>query len=145
MHQVTMIPRSALVLGWLGVLPFVILAAAYIARETIPASVAAAALLLYGVVILSFMGGAQWGLAMTSETDTRARARRFAISTLPALAAFAAWFLPVTYALAALAIGFLALLAYDIAVAPVWYPALRVQLTSAVVLCLGAAAVFGAP
>jgi len=148
MQQAVAIPRSALALGWLGVVPFAILAAVSVAGPPSIAAAATAALVLYGVVILSFMGGAQWGLALASAEDIAARARRFAISTAPALAAFGASFLPAPYALAGLALGFIALLAYDLAaarrgVAPGWYPALRVQLTSAVVLCLSAALVLG--
>ena len=103
-------------------------------------------LVLYGAIILSFMGGAQWGLSMVTGGSTMRT--RLAISVLPALAAFGLWFLPATGALLGLAAVFVALLLYDIATAragaaPAWYPALRIQLTSAVVICLLLASLIG--
>ena len=73
---------------------------------------------------------------------------RLAVSVLPALAAFGLSFLPAQPALLGLAAVFVALLLYDISTAreggaPAWYPALRVQLTGAVVLCLLLPAFFG--
>jgi Protein of unknown function (DUF3429) len=123
------------------VLPFAALALSATLDGVLPRAAAADALVLYGAIILSFMGGAQWGLAMVlTDEMPRATSIRFAISVLPALAAFSLWFLPATLALLGLAAMFIALLAYDIATvragaAPAWYPALRIQLTSAVVLC----------
>eukprot|EP01037_Dinobryon_pediforme_P036570 gene36569-43578_t len=60
------IPRSALVLGWLGVIPFAVCAALASTGGVVPPGAALHALVLYGVVILSFMGGAHWGLAMAA-------------------------------------------------------------------------------
>jgi hypothetical protein len=62
-------------------------------------------LVLYGAIIISFMGDAQWGLAMV----------RLAISVLPPLSAFGLWFLPATPAMLGLAAVFVAFLLYDIA------------------------------
>jgi len=66
---------------------------------------------------------------------------RLTISVLPALAAFGLSFLRPTPALLGLAAAFVALLVFELATAnsdagPSWYPALRVQLTGAVVVCL---------
>jgi Protein of unknown function (DUF3429) len=142
MPQDHSIPRIALLLGWLGVVPFVALGLATVIADQQAAASASSALVLYAAVILSFMGGAQWGLAMvTGVNEPPVLARRLAISVLPALAAFALAILPARAALTGLAAVFLALLAYDIAtaragIAPAWYPALRIQLTTAVVFCL---------
>ncbi len=147
MHAASQIPRPALVLGWLGVLPFAIFTLLAITGSVIPRSMAIDALVLYGVVILSFMAGVQWGLAMVS-TSGAGIGPRLAISVLPALAAFGLWYSPATPALIGLAAVFLALLRYDITtsragVAPHWYAALRIQLTSSVVVCLMLAALLG--
>ena len=147
MHAASQIPRPALVLGWLGVLPFAMFTLLAITGSIVPQALATHALVLYGVVILSFMAGAQWGLAMVSA-QAAAIGPRLAISVLPALAAFGLWYLPATPALFGHAAVFLALLRYDIAtsragMAPAWYAALRIQLTSAVVVCLMLAALLG--
>jgi hypothetical protein len=143
MQDVSHIPRPAFVLGWLGVIPF---AAFALLAVTGGVGSAMSALVLYGAIILSFMGGAQWGLSMVTGGSTMGT--RLAISVLPALAAFGLWFLPATGALLGLAAVFVALLLYDIATAragaaPAWYPALRIQLTSAVVICLLLASFIG--
>ncbi|MDE3078602.1 MAG: DUF3429 domain-containing protein [Paracoccaceae bacterium] len=145
MQTTTPIPRPALVLGWLGVLPFAALALATAAGR-LPHEPAATGLLAYGVVILSFMGGAHWGLSMLAPEE--AMGRGLTISVLPALIGFACWFLPMRAAFIGLTLTYAGLLAYDISsaragIAPVWYPALRRQLTGAVILCLLLGAVFG--
>lgn len=151
MQAVSRIPTPALIHGWLGVLPFAGLALAAITGAFLSRDAALGALTLYGIVILSFMGGAQWGLAMLPARDLHeAMQTRLAVSVLPALAAFGMWFLPVVLALPGLAALFVALLAYDITTvragaAPAWYGALRMQLTGAVVACLVVAALLGRP
>lgn len=150
MHAASQIPRPALVLGWLGVLPFAAFTLLAITGAVMSPSAAIKALVLYGVVITSFMAGAQWGLAMVSARGGAAAiGPRLAISVLPTLAAFGLWYLPPTPALLGLAGVFCALLVVDIATArrgaaPAWYPALRLQLTGAVVLCLLLAGLLGA-
>ena len=88
-----------------------------------PHGAAMSGLVLYGAIILSFMGGAQWGLLMVTGGSTMRT--RLAISVLPALAAFGLWFLPAIPALLGLAAVFVALLLYEIATAresaaPTW-------------------------
>ena len=143
------IPHTAPVLGWLGVIPFAVCAALASTGGVVPPGAALHALVLYGVVILSFMGGAHWGLARAAaDASPRLSALRLAFSVVPALAGFVLSFLPAVAALVGLSAAFIALLAYDIAAAragaaPAWYPALRLQLTGAVVICLLIAAIFG--
>jgi hypothetical protein len=146
MQDVSHIPRPAFVLGWLGVIPFAAFALLAVTGGVLPHGSAMSGLVLYGAIILSFMGGAQWGLSMVTSGSTMRT--RLAISVLPALAAFGLWFLPAAGALLGLAAVFVALLLYDIATAragaaPEWYPALRIQLTSAVVICLLLASFIG--
>lgn len=127
MQAVSQIPRPALVLGWLGVFPFAAFALLAISGGLLPRGASSSALVLYGVVILSFMGGAQWGLAMAmTRGGDAALGPRLLSSVLPALAAFGVWFAPT-------------------GAAPPWYPALRLQLTSAVVICLLLGALAGRP
>jgi len=149
MPSTSRIPRSALVLGWLGVLPFAALALLAVTGGVLPNGSAMSGLVQYGLIILSFMGGAQWGLAMrAASSDDSFEGWRLTISVLPALAAFGLSFLPAGSALLGLAGAFVALLGYDVlaaraGMAPAWYPALRLQLTGAVVVCLLVAAGFG--
>jgi Protein of unknown function (DUF3429) len=127
-------PRSARLLGWGGVIPFALLALASLTATP----EAARALLGYGAIILGFMGAVWWGVAMASG---EARSPFYAISVLPALAAFAALVAPVWIGLWLLAAGFAALLLFDLSqvrkgAAPPWYAALRVKLTTCVLLSL---------
>ena len=149
MSSTSRIPQSALVLGWLGVLPFAALALLAVTGGVLPDAGAMSGLVQYGLIILSFMGGAQWGLAMrAASSDDGVEGWRLVISVLPVLAAFGLSFLPAGSALIGLAAAFVALLGYDVlatwaGAAPAWYPALRLQLTGPVVVCLLIAAAFG--
>ncbi len=149
MQSTYRIPRSAFVLGWLGVLPFAALALFAVTGGVLPTGAAVSGLVQYGLIILSFMGGAQWGLAMRAAgSDDGVAGWRLVISVLPALAAFGLSFLPSGSGLLGLAAAFVALLGYDVLTAragavPTWYAALRLQLTGAVVVCLLIAAAFG--
>jgi hypothetical protein len=136
----TAAPKAAQLLGWGGVIPFVALA---LASLTV-APDAAPLLLGYGAIILGFMGAVWWGVAMARG---EAGPRLYAISVLPALAAFAALLAPARIGLWILAAGFAALLLFDLAqvdkgAAPPWYGALRVKLTACVLLSLLLVAVF---
>jgi len=146
------IPRPALVLGLAGVLPFLGLpvAALFDAGALLPdalgAHVSVPALMLYAAIILSFMGGAQWGLAMTlAPPDQRWRA--FSVSVVPALLAWASLMMPMRLGLSAVAAGFVVLLIYDIwtvkaGQAPSWYERLRLLLTTVVVVAMTLTLVF---
>lgn len=142
MHQESQIPRPALVLGWLGVIPFAALALLELTAHGEPHGAAIKAIILYASIILSFMGGAQWGLGMLrSGENTHALGSQLAISVLPALAAFGLSFIRPVASLLGLTATFALLLLYDIrsaegGLAPRWYAALRMQLTGAVALCL---------
>jgi hypothetical protein len=144
----TNIPAPAFWLGWAGVLPFAALSALIVSNTEQMAGLSAPdilrALVTYGIIILSFMGGVQWGLEMTRWDGKASEGIGFVMSVVPALIAFAASFVSPLAALVTLAVGFLLLLAYDLrrikaGLAPGWYASLRIQLTTAVVLCLGAA------
>ena len=137
-------PRPALLLGWAGVIPFALLTAVLVLGMELGPVDPHWALRGYGAAILSFLGGAQWGvlLARTQEADLL---WRYGVSVLPALLGFLCLLTPHTFGHVGLAVGLLALLAYDLStvrrgLAPGWYGPLRLQLTAAVVVPLAIAA-----
>jgi hypothetical protein len=141
------IPRSALLLGLAGVLPFAWGAATVVSPELAqfglewvgPRFIGPYVQLFYGAVILSFMSGVLWGFATRAEGAQAATG--YALSVIPALWAFFMTGGGPTSAALNLITGFVALLVLDVAfarwgLAPPWWLALRVLLTALVVLCL---------
>jgi hypothetical protein len=143
----TGIPRSALLLGLAGLLPFlwgastvlVLDLADWGVRAIGPRFAGPYVLLSYGTVILAFMSGVLWGFATRAEGQVAATG--YALSVLPALWAF--FFVgggPVSAA-TYLIVGFAGLLGLDWlfwrqGLAPPWWMRLRVGLTVAVIFCL---------
>ena len=141
------VPPSAAWLGGLGALPFIGLAGAAPYLDSEPRMFAVHALLAYGAVILSFLGGVHWGLAIGSRSnaDHRELQKRLIVSVIPSLAAWVALLFPERTGLLILAAAITAMLWVDIRAtradhAPQWYPKLRIPLTCVVV----AALLFGA-
>ncbi|WP_136440031.1 DUF3429 domain-containing protein [Pacificoceanicola onchidii] len=141
------VPRSALILGLAGVLPFSWGALTVLVPDladwtirTIGSRFAGPYVqLFYGAVILAFMSGVLWGFATKAEGPGAATG--YALSTVPALWAFFMTGGGPTSAGIALIAGFLALLLLDWqfwrwGLAPAWWMKLRVLLTGLVVLCL---------
>ena len=143
----TSIPRSALILGFAGLIPFVwgvmtlyhVGMADFTASLLGPRFVGPYVQLFYGTVILSFMSGVLWGFA--TKTTGATAAAGYALSVIPALWAF---FMtgggPVSTGLN-LITGFLGLLILDFyffraGLTPRWWMKLRIMLTSGVVACL---------
>lgn len=143
----TMIPRSALLLGLAGVLPFAWGALTTLLPEFgLQASrmigsrfIGPYVQLYYGAIILAFMSGVLWGFA--TKAEGQAATAGYTLSVLPALWAF---FMtgggPVTASVNLIA-GFLGLLLLDWqfwrqGLTPLWWMQLRVLLTTLVVLCL---------
>lgn len=138
------IPRSALLLGLAGLLPFIfgaIVAASpepVVDPHTYPLIIpkdGRGVLLSYGVVILSFMSGVLWGFATKAEGERATLG--YGLSVIPALWAF----FMTGGSLVNLIIGFVGLLGLDAVfarwgLAPDWWMRLRVGLTSVVVICL---------
>ncbi|WOI55765.1 DUF3429 domain-containing protein [Palleronia sp. LCG004] len=141
------VPPAPLLLGLAGLLPFVWGAATMLipglamwtAEAIGPRFVGPYVQLAYGTVILSFMSGALWGFATRAHGQVAATG--YALSVIPALWAF---FLvgggPVSAAVY-LALGFVGILGLDWlfwrqGLAPPWWMALRLMLTTGVVLCL---------
>lgn len=141
------IPRSALILGLAGVLPFVwgavtemVPAFAVAAYDFIPPIfIGAVVLVTYGTVILSFMSGVLWGFA--AKSTGREAAVGYSLSVLPALWVFFMVRDTSETSVIWLATGFAALLALDWSfarqgLAPAWWMRLRVLLTGIVLACL---------
>ncbi len=138
------VPRAAAALGAAGLLPFAWGAATILwpalgdwGRDAFGARLTGRPLLAaYGTVILSFMAGAVWGFAARGPDGGRAQAALLGLSVLPAL-----WALGLGWSVAALMLGFVALLPLDRAcvargLAPAWWMRLRLPLTAGVLLGL---------
>ena len=139
------VPSPARQLGLAGLIPFVVLSAASWLAAPEWQLRTHEALLGYGAVILSFMGAVHWGLAMSGLGDGT-RAWQLGLSVVPSLLGWLALLLPVgALAYSVLLVAFAILCMVDTRatkanLAPAWYPALRVPLTTVVVICLIAAA-----
>jgi hypothetical protein len=126
------IPRTALVLGGAGLIPF--LFGGISIWLDIPVNIKlgiSQMTLTYGMIILSFLGGIRWGAAMvqSAKMDTA-----LILSVVPSLLAFASFFMPGQDASLVLAIAFIGQGFADHAAGrdgrlPNWYPNLRVILT----------------
>lgn len=131
------VPIAAERLGLAGLVPFI--AGALLAVAGGPwRDWAETALLGYGAVILSFMGGVHWGMTIAAPACS---APRLAWSVVWALLGWAGLLVGGDLGLVLLAAGFVGLFAYDRRAtgrneAPAWYPALRRPLTAVVVACL---------
>lgn len=135
------IPGAAKWLGGMGALPFVFLAAAIHEVGGLYNPIAPSAILAYGAIILSFLGGAQWGLSIAVRNNAGSTAERLTTSILPSLVGWAALFMPLDQGLLVLAGAFAVVLAIDLlwhrkGRSPDWYPRLRVALTSVVIASL---------
>ena len=136
------VPLTARWLGALGALPFFACALASTVLDGGLQVEAMIALTAYGAVILSFLGGIQWGLAIAAGGG---KFRRLSVSILPALFAWGGLLLPPGTGALVIAAALACVLLVDIKAsrnqeAPTWYPKLRWPLTvaAASALLLGA-------
>ncbi len=130
-HQM---PLSAALLGYGGLLPFIGLAVLS-NMEPMHGVMYRGALLLYGAVILSFVGAVHWGVALVDpRLNERQRNALYGWSVIPALIGWIAYvFAPIAAALM-LVLGFVLQYWRDLKCAgsvswPSWYLALRLRLT----------------
>jgi hypothetical protein len=141
------IPRSALVLGLAGLLPFLWGAATVLLPDLGMRAMGGIGgrfigpyvQIAYGTVILAFMAGVLWGFA--TRAAGRLAALGYTLSVVPALWAFFMVGGGAVSAAVNLATGFAGLLLLDwffwnAGLAPRWWMALRVPLTLVVLLCL---------
>jgi hypothetical protein len=135
------IPPVVLVYGLLGLIPFLL---PPIAGFAVPAHAADVGLVAlgYGALILSFLGGARWGLEVARPAP---RFTVISLAMLPTLAALAVLLIPGLarpVQLTAMAVLLAIHLAWDARAAglPPWYPRLRALLSVGAVICLVAMA-----
>lgn len=152
------IPKSVTWLGYGGLLPFIALVlGGFVSAEY--GALSRVALIVYGAVILSFVGALHWAFAMTLPDISAAKCNEcFIWSVVPALLAwpaallmavsaqisFASIFFGYKVAAAPLIIGFVANYIQDFRLAevaklPAWYLPLRLRLTVVACLCLAVA------
>ncbi len=138
------VPAAAKWLGYAGALPFLAGALASLPVTEALRPLGLQLLLGYGAIILSFMGGVHWGVAMMRNDTAPGPLTR---SVAPSLIALPAPLIGGVTGLFILVAGFAGLLVYDEQEAragrlPDWYPLLRRPLTAIVIACLalGAAA-----
>ena len=141
------VPIPAFILGFAGAIPFLGLAGLALLSVAFGgatlAAWALAALLAYGAIILSFMGGVHWGWAMAAEEPSF---ERLGLSVVPALFGWGGYLLGGSIGFLIIAAGFAALLWLDLRAiaegrAASWYRRLRWPLTLIVTACLVAASV----
>jgi hypothetical protein len=143
-------PPSARWLGAAGLLPFAATAALAWVGPDEWRGIALFALATYGMVILSFLGGVHWGLALNAPAaEAPHAAPRYGLGVVPSLIAWAALLLPPVPGLVMLALAILATagvesLAARRGLVPPAYLRLRWALSLGAALCLLAGAVAAA-
>ena len=88
----TKVPSIARWLGGLGAVPFIVLAVAMPLLADTTRILTANGLLAYGAVILSFLGGVHWGLAIQFQrsSDQGELESRLTLSVIPSLVGWVA-------------------------------------------------------
>jgi hypothetical protein len=137
------IPRSALWLGIVGLLPFyACLILAMSDTGIVPSSIALHALTAYAAMILCFVGAIWWGIVVP-VAPTPPSAFIFGFSVLGSLVGWLALLLPSPHGLALLTAGFFAQILADYVFAhkypalfPTWLLHLRRGLTVGVLVAL---------
>jgi hypothetical protein len=145
-----MVRRLAWFLALAGVVPFLLATAALFVSDASSVRVPAiTALVTYAAVILSFLGGIEWGLAIRDESGNEStRAIALGLSTVSSLAAWAVLWLPSpTWQVGSALALFAAVWAADEWMAgrgllPTWFVDLRTAV-SAIVAALLAVALYG--
>ncbi len=142
-----MVRRIAWFLAVAGAIPFIAATAAlYLSNASSVRVPAIAALVTYCAVILSFLGGIEWGLAIRDETGNEStRVAALGLSVVPSLAAWAVLWLPGPKAQVGTALAIFVLVwAADQWMAgkgllPAWFVDLRTAISALVALILAVA------
>ena len=123
--------QTSIRLAWAGLAPFILTAALGVIG--LYQAIALQAFLVYSAVILSFLGGIHWGLAMRDGID-KIQGRLVICMAPPLVAWIAVAFLPTLLTLVVLAFFYIIWLRYDIkAVSDDWYVKMRRPITFVVV------------
>ena len=137
------IPLSALIPGLLGLLPFWVLSLATVIDTGFDPVIAIVALIMYGAVILSFVGALWWGMAVHAPAGSQ-RNTMFLWSVMPALigwfATLATTDVGLRMLMAGLALQWLLdsmLLRKSPVLMPNWVFRLRTMLTGGALIALG--------
>lgn len=133
-------PLSTALFGGLGLIPFV--TGAVLANIPSTASTGHWLVIGYGAVILSFLGGIQWGVGL--KASPRA-SLPYLVAIIISLLGWISLLLPYLWGLAILGAGFISAFIYDaISVGvfslPGWFLRLRILLTLSVLTSLALAA-----
>ena len=132
--------KVAVILGALGLFPFLSLGAIAVAGPTIYIDNARVALLAYGAVILSFLGGTHWGYCIAgADGKSSSNTIRLLSSVTPSILAWLTLLLPTQVAMYGLSCALAGMLIFDIWAAhrgwaPTWYPTLRWPLSFGAVI-----------
>ena len=134
-------PALPRILGISGLIPFVTLLVALLMAPANSRDQAGAALITYGAVILSFLGGIGWGNAMRSNSD---QVMLYVLSLAPFFASWIALLLPprdgIWLLIAAFAVAFVNdSVGRRLGVTPEWFFNLRKILTAVVLTNLALA------
>ena len=131
------IPKPALILGFMGLLPFVSMACIAVIQSPEVDRRVINTLLVYGALILSFLGGVRWGIAINDTSSLPLLGPLF-VSVIPSLVAWVACLVTEETGLFILTVGFCLMLHADhkLPGAPDWYLRLRIPLSLAVVVSL---------
>ena len=138
------LPTLAVLLGLGGLVPFLGCGFFAVSAADPAATGWLQALILYGAVILSFLGGVRWGVAIAAaptDRDGTTLAGALVLSVVPSLAAWLALLLPPPSGLWVLLAGFAGMLYLDVSpahagAAPPWYRQLRWPLSCLVLATL---------
>ncbi|MEX2644413.1 MAG: DUF3429 domain-containing protein [Acetobacterales bacterium] len=135
------VPAWAQWLGWLGVIPFVAGALAALVLPDGVAIVSLSAVLAYGAVVLSYLGGVRWGLAM-AEYGGSPGPMTWVNAIVPPTVGWLANLMALAPGLTLLTLAYVAAFFFDLAMvragqAPAWYAALRRPLSAVTVASLG--------
>ena len=128
------LPVTVGLLGYGGLIPFVVLAMLSVAEPS-HGILYRGALMLYGAVILSFVGAIHWGVAMASvHMDDATRRACYVWSVVPSLMAWSTFVLSPIGATLTLVLGFILQYWRDRSLGafmpwPKWYLPLRIRLT----------------
>ena len=133
------IPFIAKILGYAGLVPFLVLALGLWIIPQPYTDQLNQALMTYAAIILSFMGAVHWGAAV--DLVNKNQQLQLGLSVIPPLIEWLALLLPIFYGLSLLTVAFVLLCIIDslstkLNAMPRWYPKLRVPLTTIVVSCM---------